>query len=149
MMMLISFFLEKSYFFQEKFVSVFQSCYKILFTLFNLIVPSLYFGKLVKIPENASALHSVLLRNNIEYDNMLMQYLIRTGWNLACSCYLGSHSAVSSERHKTSGFSCFFFKTTVTLIHGTETVVKRWSVYNFAKFIGKSLCWSVFSLQLY
>ena len=149
MMMLISFFLEKSSLFQEKFVSNFQSCYKILFALFNLIVPSLYFGKLVKIPENASALPSVLLRNNIECDYMSIQYLIPTGWNLACSCYLGSYSAVWSERLKTSGFSCFFFKTTVTLIHGTETVVKRCAVYNFAKFIEKRLCWIVFSLQLY
>ena len=128
MMMLISFFLEKSYLFQEKFVSNFQSCYKILFALFNLIVPSLYFGKLVKIPENASALPSVLLRNNIECNNMSIQYLIRTGWNLACSCYLGSYSAVSSERLKTSGFSCFFLKTTVTLIHGRNSCQKLFCI---------------------
>lgn len=38
----------------------FQSCYKILFKLFNLVVGSFKCGKLLKIPKNSSALYSIL-----------------------------------------------------------------------------------------
>ena len=43
------------------------------FSLGSLIfLSSFCFGKLVKIPQNDSALQSYLLKNNTEYDNMLL-----------------------------------------------------------------------------
>ena len=43
-----------------------QSYYKFLFNLFNLIMFSFCFGKLVKIRDNASALQSFFLIKDIE-----------------------------------------------------------------------------------
>ena len=59
-MIFISSFVNQKYPFLEKLAPNFQICYKVLFKLFNLIVVSFCFGKLVKIPENASAQQIVL-----------------------------------------------------------------------------------------
>ena len=63
-MMMMIFELEKPFF--EKLVVNYQSCYKFLFKLFNFIMASRYFGKLVKNLEHAVILQSVLLINNVE-----------------------------------------------------------------------------------
>ena len=72
----------------------FESFYKFLFKLFNLITFRFCFGKLVKISENASTLQSFLLTNNTEEDDMLILHLTSTGCHLAFSCYMSNLPAV-------------------------------------------------------
>ena len=54
--------------FLEKLVPHYQICYRFLFKLFSLIIASVCFGNLNKIPENASAQQNFLLMNHIEWN---------------------------------------------------------------------------------
>ena len=81
-----------------------QSYYKFLFKLFNLMMLSFSFRKLVKILENVSALQSFFLIKNIKLDSTLIQYPNETSLHWTLLCYLSNPRAFYSQIYKASGF---------------------------------------------
>ena len=84
-MMFISFVLDQEYPILEKFVPNLPSFYEILFKLFNLIMTNFSFGKLFKIPENVSALRSVLFNFKIILERE------QTFCFISINCFLVKH----------------------------------------------------------